>query len=413
MLKVLHLVGGQLNAGAARGAYSLHKALCNDGVQSRVLTNSRRIVDDPSVTFIAKSSKEKFVNLVRTQMDKAPTWLYNLQTTDFSTAVTGFDFTKTPEFQAADILHMHWINGGFVNIRHLARVHKPTVWTLRDMWPLTGGCHYSLGCENYKAHCGNCPCLRSHQARDLSRWVLDRKIKYLPRNTTIVGISEWLAALAKESTIFREFDVRLIHNNIDTEEFFPVDRETARSVLGISGQKKIVLVGAQDLKSPFKGFDKFVDAVKRLDRNRCLLAFFGKVNEQVVKELNFDYKNFGYIQDTISLRLLYSASDVFVAPSLAEAFGKTVAESMACGTPVVCFDATGPRDIVDHQVNGYKAQPFDSEDLARGIQWILNSDSATLGINARQKIAAAFDSKIISTRYKELYRELVGASMLS
>jgi len=242
---------------------------------------------------------------------------------------------------------------------------------------------------------------------DLSRWILRRKIRYVPRRTIIVGISDWLSQRAKDSAIFANFDVRTIHNNINVDEFFPVDKQVARTLLGLTTGKKIVLVGAQDLKSHLKGFDKFLAAVKMLDPKDYFLAFFGRLDEETIRPLGFEYKNYGFLHDSISLRLLYSAADVFVGPSITEAFGKTIAESMACGTPVVCFDATGPKDIVDHQKNGYLARPFEAEDIANGIRWIMSSDYPTLCDNARSKVETTFDSRIIAGKYKELYEELV------
>ena len=117
--------------------------------------------------------------------------------------------------------------------------------------------------------------------------------------------------------------------------------------------KKVVLAGAISLKDSYKGFDRYLEALKHLDPDEYHLCFFGRQNRAVVDALGFDYTHFGYVHDAIALRLVYSAADVFVAPSLMEAFGKTIAEAMACGTPAVCFDATGPRDIVQHQVDGH------------------------------------------------------------
>jgi glycosyltransferase involved in cell wall biosynthesis len=409
-LNVLHLVGGSINAGAALGAYWLHDALRSAGVHSTILTNSSPVLSDQDIAYITRSPKEKLISLIRTQLDKAPVWLYrNAITSEFSTGITGFDFTRTPEFRQADLIHLHWINSGLVNMKHLARVDKPIVWTLRDMWPMTGGCHYAVDCENYKASCGHCWQLGKSGAHDLSRWVLKRKIRYVPRKTVIVGISQWLAQQARGSAIFRNFDVRVIPNNINLDHFFPVDKQTARGLLGLSTKKKIVLAGAQDLRSRFKGFDKFLAAVDTLPRDRYLLVFFGRLDERPVKQLGFEFKSQGLLHDSISLRLLYSAADVFVAPSTIEAFGKTIAEAMACGTPAVSFDSAGPRDIIDHQKNGYLAQPFDPGDLANGISFVANSDTPSLSENARKKVAATFDSRIIAGKYKELYEELVGA----
>ena len=132
------------------------------------------------------------------------------------------------------------------------------------------------------------------------------------------------------------------------------------------------------------------------------------MDENIIKQSGFEYKSLGFLHDIVSLRLAYSASDVFVAPSLMDAFGKTLAESMSCGTPVVCFDATGPKDIVDNKVNGYLATPFDTTDLANGIEWVLNAPNYDeLCQNAREKVVREFDSRVVANKYIRLYEEIL------
>lgn len=408
-IKVLHLVAGDLSGGAARGAYWLHCGLRELRVDSKVFTNSKITIGDDSVATTMKSKKDKAFNMVRSQLDNLYLLLYSKRKRIiFSTGMFGVDFTKTKEYEDADIIHLHWINGGFVNIKHLAKIDKPIVWTMRDMWPMTGGCHYSMECEKYKTGCGTCEQLQS-SGYDLSRYVLNRKKKYIPKTMKLVGISHWLSDKARESELFREFDMRTISNNIDTKEFFPVEKKVARGILGIKTQKKIILIGSTSLKDFYKGFGKFQEAVSGLDKTKYFLCFFGNVDKHVAEELGFEYKSFGYLNDNISLRLAYSSADVFVAPSLMDAFGKTLAEAMACGTPVVCFDATGPKDIVTHKIDGYKAKPFESEDLAYGIEWVLGSPNYDdLCLCAREKVVSEFDSVVVAGKYVKLYSELLG-----
>jgi glycosyltransferase involved in cell wall biosynthesis len=302
---------------------------------------------------------------------------------------------------------LHWINGGLVNIKHLSKIDKPIVWTMRDMWPMTGGCHYPMDCQKYKTGCGSCKQLESYEY-DLSKFILNRKIKYLPKNIKLIGISHWLSDKARESKLFKKVNIQTISNNINTKEFFPVDKKLAREILGIKTEKNIILVGSTNLKDFYKGFGKFQNAVKSLGKEKYFLCFFGNLNKRSAEELGFDYKSFGYLNDNISLRLVYSCADVFVAPSLMDAFGKTIAEAMACGTPTVCFDATGPKDIVDHKINGYKAKPFESDDLADGIKWILNSSNYfNISQNAINKVKTEFDNVVIAQKYIKLYKELL------
>jgi len=406
---ILHVVAGNLSGGAARGAYWLHLGLIDLGYNSKILINSVESIQDITVTSIITNKKNKLINIKRYQLDQLPLKLYRKrQGLIFSTATQGFNITKHPLYKWADIIHLHWINGGFINTKHLAKIRKPMLWTMRDMWPFTGGCHVSMGCEKYKTGCGSCIQLGSIRDCDLSRFIIKRKQKYYPKNMKIVGISNWLSECARESKVFKEFDVRTIYNNINCNDFFPVNKSLSREMLGIKTSKQIILAGAQNSNEIHKGFDNFKNALRLLDKDKFFLAFFGRLNNEAAKELGFEYKNFGVLHDIISLRLVYSAADVFVAPTQMDAFGKTLAEAMACGTPVVCFDATGPKDIVDHKQNGYKAKPFESDDLSQGIIWVLNNDKPTkLSQSARLKAVTTFDSKIIAKQYISLYQEIV------
>ena len=409
-MKVLHLVAGELEWGAARGAYWLHMALKGLGVDSKILTNSSKRPYDQSVLAVEGEARQGQARLLGQMMERLPRLLYGHNRADiFSSGFAGNDFTRSTHASEADIIHLHWING-FVNMRHLSKVKKPLVWTMRDMWPMTGGCHYSMGCENYRTGCGSCRHLRSRHRLDWSRLVVKRKAKYIPTHIRLVGVSSWLSEKARESSLFRTADIRTIHNNIPTQEFYPMSKAVAREALGIRTDKRILAYGAAFAQNGYKGFDKLWDALKVLDRKRYLLLSFGNFPEDLTEQLGFENINVGYVGDNALLRSLYSASDAFVAPSIMEAFGKTLAEAMACGTPVVCFDATGPKDIVTHKLDGYKARPFDPQDLAHGIEWVCGSENYdALCREARDKVLRLFDNEVIAKQYCELYEEAAAA----
>ncbi|MDG5814686.1 glycosyltransferase family 4 protein [Chitinispirillales bacterium ANBcel5] len=414
-MNILHIVSGNLNGGAFRGAYWLHKGLQKIGVDSIMLTNSRDTGNDDSIVSIRKNPKSKIVAEIRPRLDRLPLLFYrNRSKKIFSTAITGFDFTKTAEYRNADIIHLHWINAGFVNIKDLKQITKPIVWTLRDMWPMTGGCHYSIQCNNFKTGCGNCWQLSSKRSLDLSRFILKRKLKHLPYNMKLIGISNWMSSLAQSSILFKQHDIRTIYNNINCKEFFSIEKTTAREILGIKTDKKILLCGSTNISDFYKGFSKLADALQNLNKNRIMLLFFGSASNEFLTSLGYEYKSLGFLNDNISLRLAYSASDVFVAPSLMDAFGKTIAESMACGTPTVCFNATGPGEIVDHKINGYAATPFEPDDLAKGIKWVLEHPNyQALTQKARKKVLTNFDNSVIAKKYYDLYQELLNNATLT
>ena len=410
-MKILHLVAGELNGGAARGAYWLHTALRELGVDSRILGNARNTQGYESVDSVARSAAGKLKLAISRRIGKAPIRLYrSRQNVDFNTGIGGVDVTQHPAYASADLVHLHWVNG-LLGIRTLRKIDKPVLWTLRDMWPMTGGCHQSLGCERYQDACGKCPQLGSHREHDLTRVVMRRKQKSLPRHLRVVGLSRWLSDRARESALLGKFPIDTIGNSIDTQAFTPLEKSLARRALGLDEGRKVLLVGAQNIASAYKGFDLFLESLEKLDQNAVQVLLFGKRTASIPKSLGIPSTNLGFLADLISLRLAYSAADAFVAPSRADAFGKTLVEAMACGTPVVCFDATGPRDIVEHQSNGYRAKPFSASDLASGIEWTLGrtpDDYQRLCDNARMHAERKFDSRVIAEQYVALYRDMLG-----
>lgn len=413
-LSVLHIVGGSLSEGAARGAFWLHQGLLQYGADSKFAVQLSNNQSFERVESIAKSSLEKTLRAVRTALDKLPVQLYrNRPSLPFSTGTQGFDIRKLESYQSANIIHLHWINQGTLDIKLLKQIEKPIVWTLRDMWPLTGGCHYSLSCKRYEQGCGLCPQLNSRSIYDLSKYLFWRKARSYPDSMKVVAISNWLAEQARQSQLMARMDIRVIHNCVSLTEFFPVETKIARKALGLPHQYKIVLTGANNLEATYKGFSKFIEAIDILT-NSCsnyLILLFGKhlSVETITCLQRVRYRYLGFLNDHISLRLAYSAADVFVSPSIQEAFGKTLIESMACGTPTVAFNIAGPKDIVEQRVSGYLATPFLSEDLASGIEWIAGDScrAAKLGENAVCCVKKKFSSSVIAPQYIDLYREML------
>lgn len=409
-MKVLHLVAGGLSGGAARGALGLHRAQVEIGIDSVLVNNGRSpAVDDSGVVSLACSGWGKLKWAVVPRLGSLPVRLYRKrQKRIFNTGLDGIDITRLPEYDDADIVHLHWVNG-LVRMGPLRNVKKPVVWTVRDMWPMTGGCHYAMGCENFKEGCGRCPQLRSSCRWDLSRAVIAYKQRSMPANLQVVGISDWIGDMARSSSLFHERPVMTISNGIDTATFVPVDKAIAREVLGLRRDSKIVLVGAQNTGDFYKGFDLLVDAMREVSAD-VELVHFGTARSDELQKLGRGARSLGFLADDVSLRLAYSAADVFIAPSRMEAFGKTLVEAMACGTPVVCFDATGPKDIVEHEVTGYKARPFEPSELARGIEWVLSrsaEEGKTLQERARQRAVERFDVRVAARKYRELYTNLL------
>lgn len=416
-MKILHLIGGELSGGAARGAYWLHKGLLKVGVDSKILTNSNETFGDSTIKSIALTNKEKIINRFRSRIDQIPLIPYSKrQKTIFSTSIYGYNVRKDPLFDWAEIIHLHWINGGFVNIRHISTIRKPIIWTMRDMWPMTGGCHYSMGCERYIERCGKCPELNSNMNLDISRVIWHRKKKLMRKGIKYVAISSWLKECAAKSSLLRESQIAVIPNCINTQKYYPLNRDIVREIMGIRKNEKVILTGAISIdEDKRKGFELFKSALVQLINNNILgkmelfILVFGTNNNGILNDIPLKKKCAGYLHDDLSLLLYYNAADVYVLPTKEEAFGKTFIEAMACGTPCVTFNHGGPKDIIEHKKTGYLSEAFSTDDLARGIEWVLEDEERwqTLSRRAREKVELEYAIGKIARRYVDLYREIL------
>ena len=413
-MKVLHLSTTDVLGGAARGAFWLHQALEQQGVDTAMLVN-RKYGDDDSVVALDEPFA-KLARWVRAELDQLPLRFY--QSTGESYWTVGWiphHIERAVERLDPDIIHLHWTGGGFLSVESLSRLNRPLVWTLRDMWAFTGGCHYTAGCERYKDACGHCPQLRSTSANDLSRWTWRRKKKgWDDLDLWLVPISTWLARCGRSSELFQDKPMEVIPNGVDATRFHPVDKRQARDEWGFEPGRSYILFGAfEAANDPRKGLPQMAEALREMSAqgwgDRAEVAVFGGPTEADMPNLGMPARFLGAIKDDRKLASLYSAADVMVVPSLQEAFGKTVIEAMACGTPVVAFDSGGPADIIEHARTGYLAKSFDPEDLARGIAWCLENKERVveMGARAREAVEAEFDIAVVARRYCRLYERIL------
>lgn len=410
-MKVLHLNTHDSQGGAARAAYRLHRALLAEDIDSKMLVQTK---SNDDVTVIGPSSKiEKGINLFRPFLDGLPVKRYQNKTqTLFSPA--WLPFSQIPNKIAQinpDIVHLHWINGGMMSVQDLARIKKPIVWSLHDMWAFLGGEHLDEGQKHGLSNCGNSKVLNSHKDNDLSRkgWLKKQKVYSQLENITIVGLSQWMHHTALSSSLLESMVHVHLPNPLDTQIYAPFSKIKARELLKLPQDKKIILFGAINATEDInKGFAHLYQAMHMLNTTDVELVVFGSSKPIQALEFKQAVHYLGHLHDDISLRILYSAADVMVVPSLQENLSNAIMESLACGTPVVGFDIGGNSDMIDHKINGYLAKPFEPKDLADGIDWILNAPNYNqLCDNARQKIVTTFDSQIVAKQYIELYKDIL------
>jgi len=411
-LKILIVNAFDIAGGAARAAYRLHRALVDTDVNSEMLVIGK-FSDDYTVTPYEQNFG-RIQNRLRNLQKRVfkPLKPYpNKSETLFSPAFLSFSkVVETINAINPDIVHLHWICQEMIRIEDLAAIEAPIVWSLHDMWAFTGGCHYDEECGQYKASCGQCKVLASIDENDLSKQVFERKLKTYAKlkSLTIVGLSHWLADCAAKSTLFKNNKIVVLPNPIDIDQFKPIDKTVARTILSLPQNKKLVLFGAMSATSdPRKGFLHLLEAINQLETDNIELVVFGSSKPKVEQKLKYPVHYLGQLQDNISLQLVYSACDVMVAPSLQENLSNTIMECLSCATPVVAFAIGGNGDLVTHKKNGYLAIPFDDLDLVNGIEWLLNyADYEGLCSSSQNKVIECFASSMVAQQYIELYKSI-------
>jgi glycosyltransferase involved in cell wall biosynthesis len=403
MLKVLHISGASKSSGAGYAALMTHNALIENEVCSKILfLVGENELNSRVYHYSSGSILKKVLRFATTTIDRLPNWLYVKRKNQiFSLGFFGLKHRNSKLFDWADIIHIHWSNHGLIDIKEIVRWNKPVIWTLRDMWAFTGGCHYSLGCDKYQKKCGACPVLGSVYNRDLSTLGFKYKERYLSNSLiSWVAISDWMRSKAMSSTILNGKHIPIVFSGIDCKVFKLRCTKESRQFFGLPFEKKIILIGAGNLREEYKGFNYVINTLNLIDENYLIVTFgAGQINKTEIPQ---NIINLGYIRNPEELSILYNSSDVFFAPSIAEAFGKTFAEAQACGLPVLCFDETGPAEIVEHTNTGYIAEFKNETDLLKGIQFCLNTSFDRSSISKRA--ICLFDINKTAVDYIALYK---------
>lgn len=401
--------------GAFAAAYRLHVGLTQGGANSLMLV-SKKNRDFPNIIG-PNTNLQRFWSKAAPRLEKVlAKKTISASGSKISPAWVLEDTASRINILKPDIINLHWINNGFLRPESFVRLNKPIVWTLHDMWAFCGGEHYTGECVRYREGylSNNRP--PSERGWDINRWVWRRKLRAWAKieNLTIVTPSHWLAHCAGESILFKGRRVEVIPNGVDHLRFHPVNHNCAREILGLPKDKKLILFGAVNATSDQrKGFHLLRDALRELSINSSCrdveLVIFGTSSGADEEHFGLKCHYLGKFKDEMSLGLVYAAADVFVAPSLQDNLPNTVVESLACGTPVVAFNIGGMPDMINHQLNGCLAKPFDIKDFAEGVRWVISDAErwTTLSQNARQTVEDRFTLEIQAQKYLRLFNELL------
>jgi len=317
------------------------------------------------------------------------------------------------EFNQADLVHLHIIHSGFFSFRHLPELtkRKPTIWTLHDPWALTGHCIHPFNCERWKTGCGNCPDLETHfpLRRDTTKFLFSyKKNAYKKSDLNIVVASKWMRQMAETSPMLENARIHQIPFGLDLDFFSPQNFSEARKRFGIPGDALVISFRAED--SPYKGLDYIIKALEKLDSKIpiCLLTLS---SASLVEKFShrFQVVELGWVNDQEIVRDVYRASDIFLMPSLAEAFGMMAVEAMACGKPTIVFEGTALPDITFAPDVGIAVPKRDADALYQALQRLIDDpeERITRGKKAREIAEKVYGEEAHVKAIVDLYRDVV------
>lgn len=418
-MRVLIINTSERIGGAAVAAGRLMESLKNNGIKAKMLVRDKQ-TDQISVVGL----KGSWLHVWKFMWERIVIWKANRFKKNDLFAVdianTGTDITSLPEFQQADVIHLHWINQGMLSLNTIRKIltsGKPVVWTMHDMWPCTGICHYARECKNYEQECHHCPYIYGGGGKkDLSTRIFRKKKEiYSQASITFVGCSRWLAEKAKVSGLLTGQTVTNIPNAINTNLFKPHNKQEARRKCRLPQEGKLILFGSVKITDKRKGIDYLIEACKLLTekhpewKDSLGVVVFGNQSQQLQDLIPFRVYPLPYIKNEHELVDIYNAVDLFAIPSLEENLPNMVMEAMSCGVPCVGFNTGGIPEMIDHLHNGYVAQRKSSEDLANGIHWVLTEpEYAELSAQACRKAIGNYSESIIAKKYTDVYNKITG-----
>lgn len=416
MPRVLHVSLSDIEGGAARAAYRLHRGLLKIGVDSQMVVVRRRSHDPTVKAPLGRVGLH--ANRVAQRLSQGVLSLQSssnpvLRSLNWCPSGLG----RWLRGQQGALVHLHWVGGETLSLHEIAGLGQPVIWTLHDMWPFCGAEHY----DNF-LHPGRYRHGYSAESRppgehgpDLDRYSYVRKRKtWRGRIFHLACPSQWMADRVAESDLLGHMPVRVIPNGVDVEVFRPFERNIARHGLGLPDDDKLILFGAVASTSDTrKGFDLLIDslhmlAAQRRDRQPVRLLVFGAADPVSGFDgtpcLQIHYM--GSVEDEARLALIYSAADVFVAPSRQDNLPNTLIEAQACGVPSVAFRVGGIPEAISDGESGFLVEPFSTRQLAEAISRVLDVPPEQAREKSRRFAAGRFSDLAMAAKYADYYRSI-------
>ena len=387
--------------GAGKAAYKIFDALKNEGIdcEHKVLITDRDKI----------SIKKKFLKFSNRFKNKFESLIYRFEKKEFNEYNS---LSLFPTFEARkinnsdfDIIHLTWIND-YINIEDLGKISKPIVWSLCDMWPISGANHYDDYSEKAFWKEKN---FSTYNFKNLSfdKWVIKRKINAWKNNINFVAPSNWIYNCAKDSVITNKFPIHKIPWPINRNIFKKKNKVEMKKKYGLPSEKKIVVFNSfSGIYNFRKGWDLFLKSTKLTKNDYDIMVIGNTSSTDFYKDTKKKIHWMGKFNSDSKIAELINCGDIFLLPSRLDNLPQSGLEAQSCGLPIVAFDTNGLKDLVDHKINGFLSEPFNPISLAKGIDWVFENLDY-LSNNSTRKAVQSWDAKIVAVKYKKLYENLI------
>ncbi len=405
-MKILHVNYSDIIGGASIAVNNIHKYLIKNKIDSKLLVFDKN-TEDKNVIGPKNNFEKNFYKLREKTIKYITRRIFsNPSKTSYSLNLINTNILEKINKIQADIVHLHWVGNEMISINQLKKINKPIVWTFWDMWPINGAEHYSYNnrcIEGYnKTNRDN-----NEKGLDINRVVWETKLKSLNFKINIICPSTWLYDLTKKSLLYKESKVSLIPLSIDTNFWINEGKEVSKKNLGIELNKKVLLFSSTSGTNDRKGFDYILSSLNQMNTEKLILFIVGEKPKKL-NELKIEYKYFGIIKDQFKQRIIYSATDLILMPSIKEVFGLVALEGASCSVPSVIFEGNGCSDLIEHKINGYISKYKNILDYKTGIEWCISDENKLNEMQKNSRIKAKdFDNELNFNKLIKYYKTIV------
>ena len=407
-LRITHILSCPIESGAGLGVLALARALKDEGAVSSFVGRVTPLPNSEFACFGPPIAERIWVGLRTRAYQRGLQRQFGKPSSMFLPISPGLSPHRHWAVREADIVNIQWSHAATLGPAFwnwLQTNGSRVVLTLRDMWPFTGGCHFSDACTGYTTGCIQCPLL-GNAPQSLTTRDIDTKQRALAGIGAVIAISDDIAQRARASVVLRNSNIHVIPNAIDIRSFPALPKAEARARLGLPLSGPIVAFGALDLSDRRKGSEVLQQIVRDLgDTPGLHWATFG-ANPFAMPPAT---TAFGLVKDRSILNTIYAAADVFLMPSLQETFGKVTAEALASGTAVIAFRDTPAQEILDENC-GWLVPHNDAAAMTAALRAALSMtpDGLTrMGLAGVRRIGQHFAPQNIARQHLELYRTLL------